>query len=78
MRKLIALLLVLVLVLSLATVVFADDGTPSPTGSTEPEPDKPVDPVSPPTGDFILMLVPFMVLGLFGVIVSTKKLIMNH
>ncbi|MBR4193317.1 MAG: hypothetical protein IKO68_07055 [Oscillospiraceae bacterium] len=81
MRRLIALLLVAILVLSMATVVFAnteETKSPSPEGSTEPNPDKPVEPDSPSTGDYFLMLVPFMVLGLVGVIVSTKKLVKNH
>lgn len=85
MRRLIAIVLVLVLVVSFATVVFADtDKTgettkvDSPTGTTETTPDKPKDPDSPRTGDYILLLVPMIVLGLFGVVISTKKLVKNH
>ena len=78
MKKLIALMLVLILVLSFAAVVFAEGDGPSPEGNTEPNPDNPVNPESPKTGDFVLMLVPFMALGLFGVIVSARKLIKNH
>ena len=82
MRRLIALLLVAILVLSMATVVFANTEettkNPSPEGSTETTPDKPKDPDSPSTGDSILWIVPMIVLGLFGVVVATKKLIKNH
>ena len=81
MRRLIALLLVAILVLSMATVVFAnteETKSPSPEGSTETTPDKPKDPDSPSTGDSILWIVPMIVLGLFGVVVATKKLIKNH
>ncbi len=78
MRKMLALLLVVVLVFALASVVFADDGSPSPTGTTAENPDKPVDPVSPSTGDPIQMLAPIMLLGLFGAIVATRKLVKNH
>ena len=78
MRKMLALLLVVVLVFSLASVVFASGNNPSPTGTTAGDPDKPVNPVSPGTGDMILLLAPIMLLGLFGVIVATKKLVKNH
>ena len=78
MRKMLALLLVVVLVFALASVVFANENTPSPTGTTGGNPDKPVDPVSPGTGDMILLLAPIMLLGLFGLVVATKKLVKNH
>ena len=85
MRKLLALVLVLVLVVSFATVVFAETNktgestkVASPGATTETSPDKPKDPESPKTGDFILLLIPIVVLGLFGVVVSTKKLVKNH
>ena len=87
MRKMIALLLILVLVFSLASVVFADDGStssPSPTGTTATDPTKPSEPISPPTGttvssgNMILLLAPIILLGLFGVVVATRKLVKNH
>ena len=78
MRKIIALLLVVVLVFALASVVFANENTPSPTGTTAGDPDKPVNPVSPGTGDMVLLLAPIMLLGLFGLVVATKKLVKNH
>ena len=87
MRKLIALLLVVALVFALASVVFADDGStgaPSPTATTATDPEKPSEPESPPTGapvsngNLLLLLAPVMLLGLFGVVVATKKLVKNH
>ena len=83
MRKMIALLLIVVLVFSLASVVFAT-GNPSPTGTTATDPTNPSNPVSPPTGvavsngNMILLLAPIMLLGVFGVVVATKKLVKNH
>lgn len=84
MRRMLAFLLVVILMFAMATVVFADTDksgetkAPSPAGSTTPDPDKPVTPVSPNTGDFILLLAPLMLLGLFGVVVSARKLIKSH
>ena len=57
MRKMLALLLIVVLVFSLASVVFANENTPSPTGTTAGDPDKPTDPTSPNTGDMVLLLI---------------------
>lgn len=78
MRKMLALLLVVVLVFALASVVFANENTPSPTGTTAQNPDKPTEPTSPSTGDMVLLLAPIMLLGLFGLVVATKKLVKNH
>ena len=78
MRKMLALLLIVVLVFSLASVVFASGNTPSPTGTTAANPDKPIEPVSPNTGDMVLLLAPIMLLGLFGLVVATRKLVKNH
>ncbi len=79
MRRMLALLLIVALVLCMATVVFADETkVSSPSSSTAADPDKPKDDESPKTGDFILLLAPLMLVGLFGVVVSTKKLVKNH
>ena len=90
MRRMLALMLVVILMFAMATVVFADTNktgetkAPSPTGSTATDPEKPSDPVSPPTGssvstgNMMLLLAPIMLLGLFGVVVATKKLIKTH
>lgn len=85
MRKMIALLLIVVLVFSLASVVYASGNTPSPTGTTATNPEKPSESTSPntgaavPTGNMmILLLAPIMLLGVFGVIVATRKLVKNH
>ena len=83
MRKLIALLLVVLLLASLCTVVFADDGSPegsknsSPTETTKSTPDdKPSD--SPKTGMNPMWVVFFVLVGVFGIVVSTRKLIKNR
>ncbi len=84
MRKIVALLLIVVLVFALATAVCATGDNPSPTGTTATDPTKPSEPVSPPTGatvstgNMMLLLAPIMLLGLFGVVVATKKLVKNH
>ena len=78
MRRMLALLLIVALVFCMATVVFADDKVSSPSSSTAADPEKPKDDESPKTGDFILLLAPLMLVGLFGVVVSTKKLVKNH
>jgi len=85
MRKMLALLLVVVLVFALASVVFANENTPSPTGTTAADPSTPSESTSPntgaavPTGDMMfLLLAPIMLLGVFGVIVATRKLVKNH
>lgn len=82
MRKMLALLLIVVLMFSLATAVFASGD--SPTGTTATDPTKPSEPVSPPTGapvssgNMLLLLAPIMLLGVFGLVVATKKLVKNH
>ena len=78
MRKIVALLLIVVLVFALATAVCATGNNPSPTGSTATDPSKPTQPVSPNTGDMALLLAPVMLLGLFGLVVATRKLVKNH
>ena len=85
MRKMLALLLVVVLVFALASVVFANENTPSPTGTTGSNPEKPSESTSPNTGVAVstgdmmyLLLAPVMLLGVFGVIVATRKLVKNH
>ena len=83
MRKLIALLLVVLILASLCTVAFADDGSPepsttnkSPTTNPTSAPEKPSD--SPKTGVNPMLIVLFVLLGVFGVFVSTRKLLKNN
>ncbi len=78
MRKIVALLLIVVLVFALATAVCATGNNPSPTGTTATDPSKPTQPTSPNTGDMALLLAPVMLLGLFGLVVATRKLVKNH
>ena len=82
MRKMLALLLIVVLMFSLATAVFASGD--SPTGTTATDPTSSSEPVSPPTGatvssgNMLLLLAPIMLLGVFGLVVATKKLVKDR
>ncbi len=76
MRKVIALLLVVLLLGALATVCFADDIS-SPTAPTETEKPNP-EPISPPTGVNVALYAVLFVIGLFGVVLTTTKLVKNH
>lgn len=89
MKKLIAILLCVLILSTLTLAVFADNGStvtpdnvPSPTSETvAPTPTNPHEdntPTSPATGANVMLYVVVLVVGLFGAVLSVKKLAKNQ
>ena len=88
MKKIVAILLCVLILSSMMLTVFADDGSteptkvPSPTGTAETheetKPNEDHNHTSPNTGSNVMLYAVVLLVALFGVVVSVKKLAKNH